>query len=186
MPILNLVANRLQLRLAVSSDMEAIHDLLAKPETDRFNALGIPENLEATKTLMLAQIEENKQENPANYTFIIEELNSNAFIGLLGFKLGSPKYKTAEIWYKLNHEYWNKGFATEAVIRIIEFGFSNLKLHRISAGCATANVGSYKVLEKAGMLREGLSRQLIPLKTGWSDCYEYAILTDDFENKKSI
>ncbi|MDG2433962.1 GNAT family protein, partial [Flavobacterium sp.] len=61
-----------------------------------------------------------------------------------------------------------------------------LKLHRISAGCATANVGSYKVLEKAGMLREGLSRQLIPLKTGWSDCYEYAILADDFLLKKSI
>jgi RimJ/RimL family protein N-acetyltransferase len=186
MPIINLVANRIQLRLAVSSDMEAIHDLHAKPETDRFNALGIPENLEATQTIMSAQIEENQRENPANYTFVIEALDSNTFIGLVGFKLGSLKYKTAEIWYKLNQEYWNKGFATEAVVRILEFGFNNLKLHRISAGCATANVGSYKVLEKAGMLREGLSRQLIPLKTGWSDCYEYAILADDFQLKKSI
>jgi RimJ/RimL family protein N-acetyltransferase len=34
-------------------------------------------------------------------------------------------------------------------------------LHRISAGCAIENIGSFKVLEKAGMIREGHSRQLI-------------------------
>lgn len=186
MPTLNLVANRLQLRLAVASDMDAIHELHAKPETDRFNTLGIPENMEATVRLMMPQIEENQEEHPANYTFVIEEVLTGTFIGLLGFKLGSSKYKSAEIWYKLNLEYWNKGFATEAVVRIIEFGFNNLKLHRISAGCATANVGSYKVLEKAGMLREGLSRQLIPLKTGWSDCYEYAILEGEYNSKNKI
>jgi RimJ/RimL family protein N-acetyltransferase len=50
---------------------------------------------------------------------------------------------------------------------IFDFGFNTLKL-RISAGCAIENIGSFKVLEKAGMIREGHSRQLIPLKTGWS------------------
>jgi hypothetical protein len=37
------------LRLAVLSDLDAIHELHSQPETDRFNTLGIPENLEASK-----------------------------------------------------------------------------------------------------------------------------------------
>jgi hypothetical protein len=49
--------------------------------------------------------------------------------------------------------------------------------------CAIENIGSFKVLEKAGMIREGHSRQLIPLKTGWSDCYEYAILAVDYKQQ---
>lgn len=181
MPIITLVSDRLQLRLAVLSDLDAIHELHSQPETDHFNTLGIPENLEATTKLMLPHIQENQQEYPSNYTFVIEELKSGTFIGLLGFKLGSAKYNNAEIWYKLNVAYWEKGFATEGVLCIFDWGFNVLQLHRISAGCAIANIGSFKVLEKAGMIREGHSRQLIPLKTGWSDCYEYAILAADYK-----
>jgi ribosomal-protein-alanine N-acetyltransferase len=181
MPIITLISDRLQLRLAVSSDLNAIHELLSNPETDCFNALGIPENLQATANLILPQIQENQQEYPSNYTFIIEESKTGAFIGLLGFKLGSAKYNNAEIWYKLKVAYWGKGYATEAVLCIFDWGFNSLHLHRISAGCAIANIGSFKVLEKAGMIREGHSRQLIPLKTGWSDCYEYAILATDYK-----
>jgi RimJ/RimL family protein N-acetyltransferase len=44
---------------------------------------------------------------------------------------------------------------------IFDFGFNTFKVARISAGCAIENIGSFKVLEKAGMIREG-SRQLIP------------------------
>lgn len=183
MPTIALVSERLQLRLAVLSDLDAIHKLHSQPETDRFNTLGIPENLEATVKLMLPHIQENQQEYPSNYIFVIEELESGSFIGLLGLKLGSAKYNNAEIWYKLNVAYWGKGFATEAVMLIFDFGFTTLKLHRISAGCAIENIGSFKVLEKAGMIREGHSRQLIPLKTGWSDCYEYAILAVDYKQQ---
>lgn len=181
MEITTLVCERIQLRLAVLADLDAIHALHSKPETDRFNALGIPENFQATEKLMIPQIEENQQEHPSTYTFVIEDLNEGAFIGLLGLKLGASKYNNAEIWYKLNMDYWGKGFATEAVTRIFKFGFNTLKLHRISAGCAIENKGSYKVLEKAGMIREGHARQLIPLKTGWSDCIQYAILATDYK-----
>ena len=72
----------------------------------------------------------------------------------------------------------------ESLKAIISFGFETLKLHRIEAGCAVDNIGSFKVLEKAGMIREGRLRQVLPLKTGWSDNFEYSILeTDDRKNK---
>jgi [ribosomal protein S5]-alanine N-acetyltransferase len=49
----------------------------------------------------------------------------------------------------------------------------------VEAGCAIGNTGSIKVLEKAGMKREAHTRQLLPLKSGWSDNYGYAILSTD-------
>lgn len=76
-------------------------------------------------------------------------------------------------------DYWGKGYGTEALNRILDFGFSGLKLHRIEAGCAVNNSASIKVLEKTGMIQEGRGRQSLPLKSGWSDNFKYAILESD-------
>ena len=62
---------------------------------------------------------------------------------------------------------------------MIDYGFDKLNLHRIQAGCAVENTGSIKVLEKVGMKREGRGRQILPLKSGWSDNFEYSILETD-------
>lgn len=75
-------------------------------------------------------------------------------------------------------------FAIENKIDNDFIGLFGLKLHRIQAGCAVENTGSIKVLEKAGMIREGRRRQVLPLKSGWSDNFEYAILETD-ERKPS-
>jgi RimJ/RimL family protein N-acetyltransferase len=64
----------------------------------------------------------------------------------------------------------------------MNFGFKTLKLHRIEAGCAVDNIGSIKVLEKAGMTKEGRRREILPLKSGWSDNFEYAIVETDLKN----
>jgi RimJ/RimL family protein N-acetyltransferase len=105
-------------------------------------------------------------------------------MGLFGFKIGNEKYNRGEVWFKIHSDHWNKGFASESLKAVIDFGFDTLKLHRIEAGCAVANMGSIKVLEKAGMIREGRGRQLLPLKSGWSDNFEYSILETD-ERRKS-
>ena len=62
---------------------------------------------------------------------------------------------------------------------MLDYGFDTLKLHRIQAGCAVDNIGSIKVLEKVGMTKEGRGRQILPLKNGWSDNFEYSILETD-------
>lgn len=183
MKTIELISERLKMRLIQFSDLNAIHDLHSLPETDEFNTLGIPANIGVTKNIIEPQILAHQQEEILTYTFAIEELSTETFIGLFGLKLGSKKYNNAEIWYKLNVEYWGKGYGTEVVNRILDFGFNDLKLHRIQAGCAVKNIGSIKVLEKAGMKREGHARQTLPLKTGWSDNFEYAILeTDERKN----
>ena len=162
------------------SDLEAIHALHSLPETDEFNVLGIPENIEHTRAIIEEWIDENKKENNRIFTFSINF--QGQFIGLIALNLGKEKYKNAEVWYKIHPGFWNKGFATEALKTIIQFSFNNLHLHRIGAGCAVENVSSVRVLEKVGMTLEGRKRQNLPLKTGWSDNFEYAILSSDLLN----
>ena len=132
-----------------------------------------------TKSIIKPWIEDNNLNEVKNYTFAIEDNTNKKFIGLFGLKLGSKKYKRGEVWYKLHIDFWNKGYATESLKAILNFGFETLKLHRIEAGCAVENIGSIKVLEKVGMIKEGRRRQVLPLRTGWSDIFDYSILETD-------
>lgn len=176
---IELSTERTGLRLIESLDLDSIHKLHSLPETDKYNALGIPDSIEETQSVIEPWVLENESSSPRNYTFAIDNKTDNRFLGLLGLKLGMEKYKRAEVWYKIHPDYWNRGIATEVLARIIDYGFSELKLHRIEAGCAVENIGSIKVLEKVGMTREGRRRQILPLKSGWSDNFEYAILETD-------
>ena len=176
---INFKTERLNLRFISEKDIENIHKLHSLPETDEFNTLGIPNSITETKVIVEKWIYESNLDNRENYTFAVELNEEKEFIGLIGINLGKEKYKNAEVWFKFDCAYWNKGFATESLKKVLAFGFGTLKLHRIEAGCAIENIGSINVLEKVGMLREAHTRKLLPLKSGWSDNYGYAILSTD-------
>lgn len=175
---IKLQTKRLLIRPISLSDLEKIHELHSLPETDKFNTLGIPENISQTESIVKDWIEKNEQDK--DLTFKVELIESKEFIGLISLIFGKPKFKTAEVWYKFHSDFWNNGYATESLHKISDFGFNELKLHRIEAGCAVDNVGSIRVLEKVGMTREGRKRKVLPLKDGWSDNFEYAILSTDY------
>lgn len=166
---------RLYIRPISEKDIENIHRLHSLAETDEFNTLGIPKDINETRSIVESWISNNSR----RHTFVIELKLENEFIGLIGITLGKEKYKNAEVWFKLDSKFWNRGYATESLKRIIAFGFNDLNLHRIEAGCAVANTGSIQVLKKVGMVREAHTRKLLPLKSGWSDNYGYAILSTD-------
>ncbi|WP_431122307.1 GNAT family N-acetyltransferase [Flagellimonas flava] len=163
------------------TDLEKIHELHSLPETDQFNTLGIPENIEETEQIINDWIAKNNNGESRHFTLKIESAVNGEFIGLIAMNLGPPKFRSAEVWYKLHSNFWKQGYATESLHKLLEFGFSELHLHRIEAGCAVENLGSIRVLEKVGMIREGRKRQVLPLKQGWSDNFHYAILATDFK-----
>ena len=172
-------SKRLEIRFVNKSDLKSIHNLLILPETDRFNTLGLPKNLEVTKSFLDDWMKLMQKERITNYTFTILDKQSGKFIGLFGLNLGRDIYKSGEVWYKLHPDFWGKGFATESLNCVLNFCFNDLKLHRVEAGCAVDNIASYKVMEKVGMIKEGRCRKVLPLENGWSDTFEYAILDTD-------
>lgn len=96
------------------------------------------------------------------------------------------RFRCAEVWFKIHFNEWRNGYATEALSRVLDFGFAELKLHRIEAGCAVENIASVKVLENAGMTREGMKRKVLPIRNEWVDAYSYGILREEFIKKYRI
>lgn len=170
---------RLTLRELSLADLEAIHHLHSLPETDQYNTLGIPDTIETTKQLVMEWMNTQGELPRKKYVLCIEN-DESAFTGLIGLNIGRPAYRNAEVWFKLHPTYWNQGYATEAVKMIFHFGFTELNLHRIEAGCAVENIASRRVLEKLGMTKEGHCRKLLPIRGQWMDNFEYAILETDF------
>lgn len=175
-------SERLTYRLITAQDIGAVHELHSFKEVDEFNALGIPKNEEETERVLQNWITENVKEERSNKTYAIES-RAQEFIGVFGIKFSNIKYNKAEVWFKLNPQFWNKGYATEALSHFVNRCFQTHKLHRIEAGCAVANHASKKVLEKCGFIVEGIQRKNLPLQSGWSDNYEFGMLEDEWFKK---
>jgi [ribosomal protein S5]-alanine N-acetyltransferase len=171
---------RLNIRELTYDDIDNVHILHSLPETDEFNTLGIPENIQTTEKILFEWLDLRKQKPRKSYIFGIDKNNDNSFIGLIAIILGKENYRTAEVWFKIHKDFWRKGYTTEALAKILNFGFTELKLHRIEAGCAVDNIASSKVLEKVGMIREGVKRKKLPIRGEWKDNYFYGILEDEF------
>jgi ribosomal-protein-alanine N-acetyltransferase len=181
---MKLETSRLLIRTITPADLPDVHRLHSLPQTDAFNTLGIPQTVAVTEAVMAGWLQ--AQATNTAYVFCIELLaESSPFIGLIALNLGEPKYSSAEVWYKLLPGYWGQGYASEALRAVLAFGFGGLKLHRIEAGCAVDNGASARVLEKAGMTREGRKRKKLPIRGEWVDNYFYAMLEEDFEAMSS-
>jgi [ribosomal protein S5]-alanine N-acetyltransferase len=164
-------------------DWAALHQLYMKPETVKYNPGGYPENEMITKDLVNEWAAQHELPDRKNYTMVICDNINNSFIGIISLDLGKAKYRNAEVWFKLDPGNWDRGFATESLNAVLKFGFEILNLHRIECGCSAHNAASYRVMEKAGMTREGIKRQHLPLDDEWHDAYIYAILKEEFNVK---
>ncbi len=176
---MQLKSKHILFREVLEDDIPQIHQLNILPEVDKYNTLGIPKNIEETQDLTISWITAQQQNPREKYVWLLQN-EEGYFIGLFGLNKGKKNYFNAEIWYKLFPEFWNKGFATEAVNCVLNFCFFELKLHRITAGCATENVASIKVLQKAGFKKEAHHRKILPIRGHWIDNYEFAILEEDY------
>ena len=96
-------------------------------------------------------------------------------IGTCGMAI-TPQHGRAELGYALGRAWWGQGLMTEVVIEVIRYGFEQLGLNRIEARCIVPNIGSARVMEKAGMTYEGTIREQVYYKGSFDDLKMYSIL----------
>jgi len=178
---LTLETERLVLHEITWDDLDQIHQLHSIPEVDEFNTQGLPSSLEDTRKIVGQEIQAQMMYPRPSYTWKIEIRESGEFIGLAGISLSNDKFRLGEIHYKIHPGFWGKGYATEVARKLVTSGFEDFDLHKVEAGVAVENIRSIKVLEKAGMQREGLRRKILPIRGEWVDNYHYAILKEDLE-----
>jgi ribosomal-protein-alanine N-acetyltransferase len=114
----------------------------------------------------------------SRYDFGIYESNNNKLIGVIAlYKFGASE--KCILGYSLDKGHYGKGYATEAVRLILDFAFKEVGFHRVEAGVMLGNIGSARVLEKVGFVREGLARDYLKIKGKWEDHYIFSILEND-------
>ena len=92
-------------------------------------------------------------------------LKSNGkMIGTVGFVKYSPENRRAEIGYAMNPDYEGHGYMTEAVMKLIELGFTEMGLNRIEAMYIEGNGKSRSVMERCGMIFEGMLSDYLVIK----------------------
>lgn len=104
-------------------------------------------------------------------------------IGTCGFTAFHCPSDSAEVGYVLNPEYWGKGIATEALERVLRFGFEELGLHRIEARFMEGNDRSRHVMEKVGMTYEGCMRESLLVKGAYVSVGVCAILASEWRGR---
>jgi RimJ/RimL family protein N-acetyltransferase len=180
---MELKSKRLLLRELTWDDLEKIHELESIFQVNEFNTIGNPKNIEETRQNITPFIEAKEKSPQYKYGWSITTLENNEFIGMAGVNLSNDRFRIGEIFYKFLPNHWGKGYATEVSGKIIEFGFYTLKLHRIEASFATQNIRSRRVLEKCGMIKEGIARKILPIRGNWVDACLYSIIEDEYRKK---
>ena len=87
----------------------------------------------------------------------------------------------ADLGYELDPAFWGRGYATEAVRALIDFGFGELNLHRIWAYCLDENQPSWRVLERLGFRLEGRLRENEFMRGRWWDSRVYGLLAAEWQ-----
>lgn len=90
--------------------------------------------------------------------FAVERKDNGEFIGFTG--LTHPGFEAeftpcVEIGWRLSKQNWGQGFATEAAMACLKFGFQELGLNEIYSFTSVHNLRSEQVMKKIGMIKEG-------------------------------
>jgi RimJ/RimL family protein N-acetyltransferase len=143
---------RLALRLWRDEDLAAFAALNADPRVMEF----FPKPLDrAESDALAARIRENLTRRGFGL-WAVEVPGVADFIGFVG--LSVPQFEAhftpcVEIGWRLAYEYWGAGYATEAALAVLDFGFERLALDEVVSFTTSANRRSRGVMERIGMTR---------------------------------
>lgn len=111
-------------------------------------------------TVYLKELEEDPELLAWGHWLVIDKMTGQV-IGDAGFKGKPDANQEIEIGYGLLERYWNKGYATETVKGLIEWAFETGKVEKVLAETEKDNIGSMRVLEKAGMRQTKKTGEMI-------------------------
>lgn len=153
MPLLPLTTARLELRELTLDDAPVAHRFYSDPEVMRWIAGGPLPDLAATEAA-IRTFRDHQREHGFSWWAVVERATGRLLgdAGLYSYEDVGPG---VEVGYTFARQAWGNGYATEAAIASLQAAFGPLGLDEVLAVVKPANRASVRVLEKAGMKREG-------------------------------
>ena len=170
-----ITTQRLLIRHFETDDWPQVLEYTSDPSVMAY----IPEGLFTADAAQTFVAENSGKQAEAYAVVRLEELD------VIGHMIFHPWFapRTYEVGWVLHKAYHGRGYATEAAMALLKYGFESLRLHRVIATCQPENTPSYRVMEKLGMRREGFFRQCIYRGDDqWWDEYFYAMLADEWHS----
>jgi len=181
--MIKLFTDRLLIRDYVIDDLNNHHRLLSDATVMYYLQDIKTETIKESKENLFKVINDQGSSERKLYHFVIEIKNINEFIGGIGYTVSdsTPCGKLVHMGYFLLKEYWNKGYATEALKRVIDFAFNENNVYRIHTGCLKENVYSERIMQKCGFTKEAEFIEYVFHDGKFKDRVEYRILKNEWK-----
>jgi [ribosomal protein S5]-alanine N-acetyltransferase len=172
-----LETNNLLLRQLTEEDAEDFYAVWADPGMQKgFDARGFRDISGAQKHL---RVKRNAFKRKQVLTWGISIKGRFGIVGACLYG-AFEQQSIADLSYYLASSHWGKGIMSEALGAVVPFGQQVMELHRIQAFIRPDNIGSIRVAEKSGLVREGVLRRYHHSPhTGWVDKAVYAQVVQD-------
>ena len=108
-------------------------------------------------------------------TYVLTDWTDGGVRGAFALRLAAPH--RLDCGYVLARAWWGRGLMTEVLTEVVNWALRQPRIFRIGAVCDVENIGSVRVMEKAGLVREGLLRRWLMhpnISDEPRDCYSYA------------
>lgn len=172
-----LETERLLLRELTIEDAEGIFACFSNDDVTRYYGQETLDNIEQAERFV--DFFSKSYIEKRGIRWGIERIGTKGIIGTIGFNAWSPKHKRAEIGYEIHPDYWKKGYASEAVSKVLSYGFDVMDLTRIGAVVFIDNDASNKLLTKIGFQKEGVLKKYMYQNGVANDTYVYSLLKNN-------
>jgi len=179
-----LETDRLILRRFTPADLDATVAYQGLEEVARY-CMWEPRSRERVRELIPRWIAMNGEgEASEGLQYAVERKADGRMIGDAVLMFTNRAARQGEIGYVFNPAFQGRGYATEAMVAVMEAGFEQAGLHRICARCDARNAASWRVMEKLGMRREAHLREHALFKGEWDEEFIYAMLEDEWRARR--
>ena len=169
--------DRLLMRRMTMKDAPDIFEYSRDPEVARHVLWSAQKQLSEAKEYVRFMLRRYRDDLPSSWGII--DKASGKLIGTIGYMDHSEDNASVEIGYSLAKRMWGKGLMTEALRAVIDYTFEEMEINRIEAQHEIENPSSGRVMEKCGMMQEGVLRQRLYNKGRFVDVALYSILRGD-------
>lgn len=180
-----LVTERLSLRPFTRGDVDAVFAYRRLEAVARYLFDGPMSHESCTEVVAQRTCQINLVEEGDRIVLAIDRQSDGQLLGEVSLILRNAVSRQAELGYILHPDHQGHGYATEAARALIDLAFTRYSLHRVYACCASANVASYRVMERLGMRREAHLRENIFVKGAWEEELVYAVLEQEWETVRN-
>jgi len=175
-PVLH--TDRLILKEITDKDATELFNMRSNPEIMKYVDRPAPNSINDILEL-IERMRVMKTKGEGISWGIFKKDNPDLKIGNIGlFRIIAEHYR-AEIGYMLAIEEQQRGIMYEAMQAVLQYGFDVMNLHSMEANINPENIGSQKLLEKAGFVREAYFRENYYFNGRFIDSAIYSLLKKD-------